>query len=206
MDVIEGDGTSFASVEYVPLTGGPGVELVIGRQLSTDVLQSLCAYSYTGGHVVELLSTNYSEYRCVDLDEDGRTDLFVLRFDAEQPQGVAELYRWQGDQMEREPEAYLTAGASPVKRIVSGDLMEDVPAVFVASAYEENGLATDVFAFRDGVFRNITAADPGSALPPCAAITSTPPMWTATDSSSCRRSFRCRRCGIGGELQRHQLV
>ena len=164
MDVIEGDGTSFASVEYVPLTGGPGVELVIGRQLSTDVLQSLCAYSYTGGHVVELLSTNYSEYRCVDLDEDGRTDLFVLRFDAEQPQGVAELYRWQGDQMEREPEAYLTAGASPVKRIVSGDLMEDVPAVFVASAYEENGLATDVFAFRDGVFRNITAADPGSAL------------------------------------------
>ena len=50
MDVIEGDGTSFASVEYVPLTGGPGVELVIGRQLSTDVLQSLCAYSYTGGH------------------------------------------------------------------------------------------------------------------------------------------------------------
>ena len=47
MDVIEGDGTSFASVEYVPLTGGPGVELVIGRQLSTDVLQSLCAYSYT---------------------------------------------------------------------------------------------------------------------------------------------------------------
>ena len=88
-DVIEGDGTSFASVEYVPLTGGPGVELVTGRQLSTDVLQSLCAYSYTGGHVVELLSTNYSEYRCVDLDEDGRTDLFVLRFDAEQPQGVA---------------------------------------------------------------------------------------------------------------------
>lgn len=71
MDVIEGDGTSFASVEYVPMTGGPGVELVIGRQLSTDVLQSLCAYSYTGGHVVELLSTNYSEYRCVDLDEDG---------------------------------------------------------------------------------------------------------------------------------------
>ena len=120
--------------------------------------------NFIAEQMVELLSTNYSEYRCVDLDEDGRTDLFVLRFDAEQPQGVAELYRWQGDQMEREPEAYLTAGASPVKRIVSGDLMEDVPAVFVASAYEENGLATDVFAFRDGVFRNITAADPGSAL------------------------------------------
>ena len=30
-DVIEGDGTSFASVEYVQLTGQSGIELVIGR-------------------------------------------------------------------------------------------------------------------------------------------------------------------------------
>ena len=33
-DVIEGDGTSFASVEYVQLTDRPGIELVIGWQLS----------------------------------------------------------------------------------------------------------------------------------------------------------------------------
>ena len=54
-DVIEGDGTSFASVEYVQLTDRPGIELVIGWQLSTDVLQSLGAYSYADGHVSELI-------------------------------------------------------------------------------------------------------------------------------------------------------
>ena len=29
-------------------------------------------------------------------------DIFLLRFEAEQPQGIAELYRWQAGQMERE--------------------------------------------------------------------------------------------------------
>ncbi len=76
-DVIEGDGTSFASVEYVQLTDRPGIELVIGWQLSTDVLQSLGAYSYADGHVSELMNANYSEYRVADLDSDGQKDIFI---------------------------------------------------------------------------------------------------------------------------------
>lgn len=163
-DVIEGDGTSFASVEYVRLTGQPGIELVIGRQLSTDVLQSLSAYSYSDGHVAELMNANYSEYRVVDLDGDGRKDIFLLRFEAEQPQGIAELYRWQAGQMEREKEAYLTAGASLVKRILTGNLMKDIPAVFVSSAYEDTGLVTDVFAFQNGVFQSVTMREAESPV------------------------------------------
>ena len=164
MDVIEGDGTSFASVEYAQLTDRPGAELVIGRQLSTDVLQSLSAYSYADGHVAELMSANYSQYRTVDLDGDGQKDIFILRFDAEQPHGIAELYRWKDGQLEREPEAYLTDGASAVKRILTGSLTAEAQAVFVSSAYEENALVTDVFAFQDGTFRNLTAREAESAV------------------------------------------
>ena len=162
--MIEGDGTSFASVEYLRLAGQPGIELVIGRQLSTDVLQSLSAYSYSDGHVAELMNANYSEYRVVDLDGDGRKDIFLLRFEAEQPQGIAELYRWQAGQMEREKEAYLTAGASLVKRILTGNLMKDIPAVFVSSAYEDTGLVTDVFAFQNGVFQSVTMREAESPV------------------------------------------
>lgn len=155
MDVIAGDGTSFASVEYASLTGRNGTELVIGRQLSSDVPQSLAAYAYTDGRAEELMSANYSEYRLADLDGDGKKDVFILRFETEQPHGSAELYRWRNDRMEREAEAGLTVGASPVKRILTGDLAEGIPAVFVASIYAENSLVTDVFTFQDGVFRNL---------------------------------------------------
>lgn len=158
MDTIEGDGTSFSSVDYGSLRGERGVELIIGRQLSTDVLQSLSAYAYIDGHVVELMSANYSEYRVVDLDSDAKPDIFVLRFDAERPQAVAELYRWRDGQIERAPETNLSAGATQVKRILAGKLTQDTPAIFVASAYEQTGLITDVFAMQNGVFCNISAA------------------------------------------------
>lgn len=164
MDVIEGDGTSFSSVEYVSLTGSAGVQIVIGRQLSTDVLQSLTVYSYADGQAAELMSTNCSEYRIADLDGDGCKDIFVLRFDAEPSPGTAELYCWKDGQVRKEPEAYLTAGASPVRRILTGKLAQGIPAVFVASSYEQNGLATDVFVFQNGQFRNVLAGEDSRAV------------------------------------------
>ena len=108
--VIEGGGTAFASAEYVQLDNESGVEILIGRKLSDQVIQTLGIYSLSDGHIVELMNANYSEYTLADLDGDGNKDIFLIRFDAEQAQGVAELYRFRDGQMAREPEAQLTAG------------------------------------------------------------------------------------------------
>ena len=80
---------------------------------SDQVIQTLGVYSLSDGHIVELMNANYSEYTLADLDGDGNSDIFLIRFDAEQAQGVAELYRFRDGQMAREPEAQLTAGCSP---------------------------------------------------------------------------------------------
>ena len=101
---------AFASAEYVQLDNEGGVEILIGRKLSDQVIQTLGVYSLSDGHIVELMNANYSEYTLADLDGDGNKDIFLIRFDAEQAQGVAELYRFRDGQMAREPEAQLTAG------------------------------------------------------------------------------------------------
>ena len=162
--VIEGGGTAFASAEYVQLDNEGGVEILIGRKLSDQVIQTLGVYSLSDGHIVELMNANYSEYTLADLDGDGNKDIFLIRFDAEQAQGVAELYRFRDGQMAREPEAQLTAGVQSVRRIVAGDLTRNVPAVFTAGVYPEEGIVTDVFAFRGGSFQNVTLADEDRAV------------------------------------------
>ncbi len=154
--VIEGDGSAFDSVDYVQLDGQPGLELLVGRQLSNQVLQSLSVYSYTGERMVELMSANYSEYALVDLDGDNCRDVFLLRLETEERTGVAELYRWREGQMTRDQEANLSVGALAVKRIITGQMCEGVPAVFVASSYGEDSLITDIFAFRDQTFQNVS--------------------------------------------------
>ena len=153
--VIEGDGSSFDAVEYAELDGKPGLELIIGRQLSDQIVQSLSAYSYQDGRLVERMSANYSEFTIADLDRDDRKDIFLVRMDSEARTGVAELYRCKDGVMEREQEASLSAGARQVKRIISGFVAQGVPAIFVASSYETDTIITDIFAFSGNRFQNV---------------------------------------------------
>lgn len=156
--VIEGSGSAFESVAYAQLDGEGGLELIIGRQLSDQVLQTISAYTIEDGRVIELMSANYSEYTLSDLDGDGCEDIFLLRFDAAARSGVAELYRWHEGQIVREQEASISNGIESIKRIITGNLTADVRAAFVAGIYDSDSIVTDVFAFRDGTFQNITAS------------------------------------------------
>lgn len=156
---LEGDGAGFATAEYAQIDGNPGLEIVLGRQISDQVLQAMSVYALRDGRVVELMSASYSAYTTCDLDADGSTDLFLLRFNAEEENGgVAEYYRYTGEQIEREPEASMSAGAGPVKRILTGKVAGGAPAVFVASLCGEDSIVTDIFALRDKSFLNITTA------------------------------------------------
>lgn len=156
--LIEGDGSAFDSVEYADLDGRPGVELICGRQVSNQVLQSLSAYSWRDGRMVELMSANYTEFRIVDLNGDECRDVFLLRDEAEERAGVAELYCCRDGLMEREREATLSVPTGAVRRIISGLMCPGVPAVFVASDYDESSIITDIFAISDGTFRNMSAS------------------------------------------------
>lgn len=155
---VEGAGSSFDRVQYVQMDGRAGYELVVGRQVSDQVTQTLNVYALHGDTLIELLTANYAEFITTDLSGNGCRELILLQSDGEQS-GIAELYRWQEGQLVRDREARLTTSVSAVKRMITGKMCEDVPAVFVASEYGEGMIVTDIFGFRRGVFCNLTLSD-----------------------------------------------
>ena len=157
LDTAEGAGTSFECAAYVPLDGGGGLELILGRKLSDQVLKSLCVYKLQEGRLVCMLETAYSEFCTADLNQDGRPELFLLRFDAEARGGAAELYRLQEDRLSCAEPQPLSEGVTDIRRIRTGFLSGSVPAVFVSETCEEGGILTDIFAFRQGALENLTA-------------------------------------------------
>ncbi len=157
MGVMEGNGSAFDSVEYADLDGQPGQEILVGKRISDQVLRSLSVYTCKDGRMVELLNTNYTEFRTVDLNSDDRKDLFLLRPETEERAAVAELYSFENDQLQRQGEASLSVEAQAIRRIISGDMSPGTPAVFVASTYDEASIITDIFALRDQSFMNVSA-------------------------------------------------
>ena len=156
---LEGDGTAFDSVQYAQIDGRPGLEILLSRRIGEQVQQFLSVYAMTPGGPVELMSAGYIAYAALDLDGDQLTDLFLLRANADGPRAFAELYRFQNQELRKDAEASLSTGADSVKRMITGQIAAGVPAVFVASAYDENNLITDVFSLKNNVFSNITQND-----------------------------------------------
>lgn len=159
---IDNDGAAFDSVQYVEIDGAPGVEMVLSCRPTGQVLQALSVYSLQGEHMQELLHVGCTAYTVTDLNGDALSDVIALSYAADRANGLAAYFRWREGELQRCGEADLSGSAENVKRIITGNVAESVPAVFVASTYDDNNILTDVFiAPADGTFSNVSKMDEG---------------------------------------------
>lgn len=156
-EVIESNGTAFEQVEYVSFDEKPGLELVVGRQVSDQVLRNVSVYSFSSGSAEQLFTIGYSKYLTCDLDSNGRSEVMVLRpGESEAERGMAVLYSYQAGKTQRSVETELSLDPARIRRIQAGKLYGGKPAIYVASAVDDNTIVTDIFAMRGRQFTNIS--------------------------------------------------
>ena len=160
IDTVDGSGSYFDMVEYIQMDEKPGLEMVVGRQLSDQVLRSVSIYSMRDGSAQQLVSTNYTKFLTCDLDVDGQSEVMVLRPGlSETDNGVAELYTMVNGNVERSNEAVMSGPTDRLRRIILGKLHGGQPAVFVGTTVEESALITDIYALVDGHFTNVSLSN-----------------------------------------------
>ncbi len=156
-EVISSNGTAFEQVEYVNFDERPGLELVVGRQVSDQVLRNVSVYSFAGGSAEQLFTIGYSRYLTCDLDSNGRSEVMVLRpGESEAERGMAVLYSYRAGKTQRSVEKELSQDPSHIRRIQQGKLYGGKPAIYVASAVNDNAIVTDIFAMQGKEFENIS--------------------------------------------------
>lgn len=156
VDTIESTGSAFDQVEYIQMDEVPGYELVVGRQVSDQVVRSVSVYSMGQGQMEQLISANYTEFICCDMDANGKSELFVLG-PGDGAKGVATLYRTVNGILERSQEVNMSESSDNIKRIMVSKLNDGKPAVYVASAVTgSDGIITDVYAIVDGQLTNVS--------------------------------------------------
>lgn len=165
-DTVESSGTAFDLVEYVQLDGKPGVEILVGRQVSDQVYRSMSVYSVGADGVQQRITASYTKMLSVDFMDDGTGQILLVRPGAtDTDKGVVTLYSMANGSVERLNEAEMSQPADKIKRIVVGKLQDGVNAVFVGSTVDETTLITDVFALRDGLLTNVTlSAESGTSI------------------------------------------
>ncbi len=153
-------GSAFDKVEYAQIDGVGGMEIIVGRQVSNQVSRSVSVYSFQSGEAEQLITANYLNFLTVDLDDNGRSELFVIRSGpTEMDRGIVELYSHNAGVIERSVELNMSDTASKIKRIRIGQLDDEKQAVYIASAIDEDTLITDVFAVVEDTFANVSLSN-----------------------------------------------
>ena len=152
---IESYGSDFDRVEYVQLDGQPGLELVVGRQLSDQLRGNLTAYRISGGHLEQMMNTGYHDFALCDLDSDGLEDLLVITGNEDTDWSVAVRYTLEQGNVERSAEVPLSEPVYQIRRIITGRISGGQEAVFISSTVDANSLVTDVFVLRGQSLTNL---------------------------------------------------
>ena len=160
LDSIDSHGSAFEQVEYVQMNDRPGAEIVVGRQVSDQVLRSVSVYSLVNGQVEQVMTTNYTKFLCCDLDRDALSELMILRpGTVSSEQGIAELFGFENGVIERSAEINMSGPADSIKRIMIGKLNDGVPAVYVASSVDSNTIITDIYTNTNSGFTNVSLSN-----------------------------------------------
>ena len=159
MDTIEGYGFAFDFVEYVQMDDREGLEIVVGRQVSDKLDGAVSVYRFTSGFARQLLSVGHASLVCEDLDQDGMEELLLLTAGvSERSNGVAVLYDYQNDEMQRSAVSDMSVPIQSFRQIQTSLLDDGSPAVYVTSVGDAGSLVVDMFAVEDEELKNLSGA------------------------------------------------
>ncbi len=151
MDTIEDYGFAFASVEFAQVDDRPGMEIIVGRQVSNQVMRSVSVYRFTSGFSRQLMTTGYSRMATGDLDGDGLREIILLnQGNTDEGSGIITAYSFQDQELRRSAELTISRPAADFKRMTAASLQDGSSAVYVTSVADTGKLLTDVFTMRDG--------------------------------------------------------
>lgn len=151
------NGTAFDQVEYVNMDNAEGVEVIVGHQLSDQLIRSVSVFTFTKDGLVQMTAVNYTKFLTTDLNGDQLPELFVLRpGETEIDNGVAELYTMKDGSVERFNESVMSGSVHNLKRLIVGKLDGGKTAVYAASAVDNTALITDVYTVLDNKLVNVT--------------------------------------------------
>lgn len=155
---IKGNGSGVYSVEFYDLNGDTVPELLVGWSLYGSKVNRIltvyeCAAWEDGSLGVEVLANEYyNEMTFVDVDFDGGSELFLVRFDdSEQiPQVFGGLYEMKRDTVSLIGEIKLDSTMSAVHSIGTDFLSADsgdMTRIYIDGIKSDTTLFTEVVAF-----------------------------------------------------------
>ena len=174
--MVEGEGAAIYAVDFEDLSGDGNKELVASWQASANAYRlgvyALNHSAWTGTEqseegeedtgfnsfpeATELMSTTYSGYSLLDLDQDTLMELAVIRVDSAGTNSRMELYGWNEGGLTLRSVAQLSAGITALTDVTPNFVSDNIRALYVSGVLMDASQTTDIVVWRNERLVNLT--------------------------------------------------
>lgn len=173
-----GKGVSVDSVAFQKLSPDDDVNIVVGWSQSGGGGKTVEVYSYRpkgNETLVQLIYADYNEMLLYDLNDDGLTELLLLRCNTLQGEAMAQLVAMTSrNELKITSSVPLRGGVTAFERVQVGMLDSVTKAIFIDAALETGGTLTSILRYDAAASRKLV--DVMKQLPDNAQLVFTRPQ------------------------------
>lgn len=154
-DEIKGIGYGVDRVYYKDITGDGNKEIIIGWQLTDWMNKGVGIYKWDGQNIKEIFVQSYEEMTLYDFDDDGKTEILLVKLDRDKFQSSAELFKYFSNNIRLLSKTELNGGVNGHINVVAGKVSKDRNGVIIDSGCGAHSGLTELLVYENNTLKNI---------------------------------------------------
>ena len=146
-----GAGSGVESVEFVPVSGSDGWDVLIGWTADQNGVGQLTVMNYQENRLESLFQSRYSRYTYTDLNNDGLQELLLVTMSSSGGKPFATLVTQKGDGIKAVSNLPLNVNMTSFGQLHAGWVGESSQGLIV-DGYEGQNFTSEIFVINNNLF------------------------------------------------------
>lgn len=141
------------TVEFCDLNGDGTLEIVVGWEIFGSADRQVGVYSLSDNVLSQLLLQPYTNFKCADLNEDGKQDIFIQNLNTSAPSNIASVYSFGKSAAEQIGTCVMDSTVKTAAEPIVSTLSSGQTAIYIDEV-KGAGAVTEVLFFSAGELVN----------------------------------------------------
>ncbi|WP_232696746.1 hypothetical protein [Brevibacillus daliensis] len=128
---IEGAGKDIDFLSFQDVSGDGKQEVFLGFISEDELSKELFGYRWTNGSLQPIMQSTYQEAVAGDLEQDGKSEVYLFQHDRENYTAKVEVYEFEGQGMKRTEELPLDGAFNGYEKAVLGKVAPTSEGIYV---------------------------------------------------------------------------
>ncbi|QIB26932.1 VCBS repeat-containing protein [Caloranaerobacter azorensis] len=155
-DGIKGIGYNFDNILFKDITGDGKLEIVVSWNIGEEgINKGLSVYKYEDGKSVELFNDSYEAFAVDDLDNDKKSEIFLVKLNKDEIKAKGELYKYVDKEIKLVDEVKMDGAIGSHYSTKVGMASKDKKGIFLEATLGAHSSITELIVMENGKLKNV---------------------------------------------------